>query len=161
MAVLMIAIIFDLCKYTVYNKHIATLHLTEIKMKLNWQLFENFKQAASQCGLEVKPGKSYYSITLPNGRYIWCWTPLNKMWSLAKYYDREQWDMALNHLKDNFSDFHLEIDSRGHQDGVAECFYKECWNPDLSIQDIVKILEILQDDDRLERRRLMSAIEYE
>ena len=130
-------------------------------MKLNWQLFENFKQAAEQCGFEVKPGQSYYSVTLPNGRYIWCWTPLNKVWHLMNYYEGEEWDRALSHLKDNFSDFHLEIDSRGHQDDIMECFRKEAWNPDLTVQDIVKIFEILQDDNRLERRRLLAKIEYE
>lgn len=129
-------------------------------MKLNFQLFENFKQAAEQSGLEVVPGQSYYSINFPNGRYIYCWTPLNKMWHLLNYYEDQNWDRAIKHLKDNFSDFHLEIDSRGHQDGIMECFYEESWNPDLTVQDLTKIFEILQDDNRLQYKRTLSAIKY-
>jgi hypothetical protein len=128
--------------------------------KLNFQLFENFKAAAEQKGIEVKPGPSYYSIQFENGRYIYCWTPLNKMWHLMNYYEGKEWDRALDHLKNNFSDFHLEIDSRGHKEGVAECFLREAWNPDITVDEIANIIEILQDDVRLERRRLLANIEF-
>lgn len=129
-------------------------------MKPNFQLFNNFKQAAQECGFEVIPGKNYYAVNLPNKRYIWCWTPLNKMWDLMNYYDNKDWDRALNHLKNNFSDFHLEIDSIGHCEDIMECFIKEISNPNITVKEIKNIFEILQDDQRLERRRLLSTIEY-
>ena len=98
-------------------------------MKLNFQLFDNFKEAALRCDLEVIPGKGYHTIRLPNGRYIFCWTPLNKIWELFNYYEKQQWDRALNNLRQNFSDFHLEFggDTIEDMNVVCECFLEESY----------------------------------
>jgi phytoene dehydrogenase-like protein len=129
-------------------------------MKLNFELFENFKEAASKCDLEVKPGSGYHSIKLPNGRYIFCWTPLNKMFHLYNYYENKEWDRALNHLRDNFDDFHLEVGGDDIEDMnlVGECFWDV--NSDLSVDQIVNIIETLADDEKLNQKLVWNRIIY-
>lgn len=131
-------------------------------MQLNYQLFENFKEAAYRCDLDVIPGKGYYTVRLPNGRYIFCWTPLNKIWGLINYYDKQDWDGALRNLKDNFSDFHLEFggDSIEDMNLVCECFWQETYKKDITVDEIVDIINIMNDDNLLEQRLVWMRLTY-
>jgi phytoene dehydrogenase-like protein len=130
-------------------------------MLLNFKLFKNFKEAARKCDLEVKPGSGYYTIKLPNGRYIYCWTPLNKMFSLYNYYEDKEWDRALKYMEDNFDDFHLEFggDSIKEMNLVCEAFC-DVNDKNLSVQEIVDFIETLKDDDKLEKRLVWKRIKY-
>ncbi len=132
-------------------------------MKLNFQLFDNFKEAALRCDLEVIPGKGYHTIRLPNGRYIFCWTPLNKIWELFNYYDKQQWDRALNNLRQNFHDFHLEFggDTIEDMNVVCECFLEESYkNRDLTVDEIVNIINIMNDDKLVEQKLMWVRLKY-
>jgi|LakMenEpi03Aug12_release.lakeMendotaPanAssembly.Ray.scaffolds.fasta_scaffold486510_2 hypothetical protein len=132
-------------------------------MKLNYELFKNFKEAALQCNVEVIAGPHCYKIVFESGRYIYCWTPLNKLWSLVdNYYEDKQWDMALDFLKDNFSDFHLEVGNNrdlkdmhfiskfycdfSSQQVVPSKFSKLSPNT-LTVSQIAELINILQDKD--------------
>jgi hypothetical protein len=132
-------------------------------MKLNFQLFDNFKEAARKCNLEVKPGSGYHTIKLSNGRYIFCWTPLNKMFSLYNYYENKEWDRALKHLKDNFSDFHLEFGGDDLEDMnlVCEAFmYEQSFHENMTVDQIINCIEILKDDEKLEKKLMWSRLQY-
>lgn len=129
-------------------------------MELNFELFENFKEAARKCDLVVKPGPGYHSVKLSNGRYIFCWTPINKMFSLYNYYQNKEWDRALDHLRDNFADFHLEVGGDDIDDMilVGECFWDI--KSDLSVDQIVNIIETLADDEKLNQKLVWNRIIY-
>jgi hypothetical protein len=130
-------------------------------MKLNFQLFDNFKEAALRCDLEVIPGKGYHTIRLPNGRYIFCWTPLNKIWELFNYYEKQQWDRALNNLRDNFSDFHLEVggDSIEDMNLVNEVFWRVTFQNDITANEIVEIINIMNDDEKFEKKLFWTRLQ--
>lgn len=132
-------------------------------MKLNFQLFDNFCEAAKRCNLEVMPGKGHHTIKLSNGRYIFCWTPLNKMWQLYNYYEKKEWDRALKHLKDNFSDFHLEVggDSIEDMNIVTECFWDMTYVNDITTEQIVNIIEILSDDVKLNKKLVWMRLKHD
>jgi hypothetical protein len=132
-------------------------------MKLNFQLFDNFCEAARKCNLEVTPGKGHHTIKLPNGRYIFCWTPLNKMFQLYNYYEKKEWDRALKHLKDNFADFHLEIggDSVEDMNIVNECFWDITYVDDITVGQIIDIIEILSDDEKLNKKLVWMRLKYD
>jgi len=132
-------------------------------MKLNFQLFDNFCEAAKKCNLEVMPGKGHHTIKLPNGRYIFCWTPLNKMFQLYNYYENKEWDRALKHLKDNFSDFHLEVggDSIEDMNIVTECFWDVTYVDDITTDQIVNIIEILSDDVKLNKKLVWMRLKHD
>ena len=130
-------------------------------MQLNFQLFDNFKEAALRCDLEVIPGKGYHTIRLPNGRYIFCWTPLNKIWELFNYYEKQQWDRALNNLRDNFSDFHLEVggDSIEDMNLVNEVFWRVFFQNDITADEIVEIINIMNDDEQFEKKLVWTRLQ--
>ena len=130
-------------------------------MQLNFQLFDNFKEAALRCDLEVIPGKGYHTIRLPNGRYIFCWTPLNKIWELFNYYEKQQWDRALKNLRDNFSDFHLEVggDSVEDMNLVGEVFWKVTWQDDITADEIVEIINIMNDDEQFQKKLVWTRLQ--
>ena len=133
-------------------------------MKLNFQLFDNFKEAAKRCNLDVIPGQGYYTIKLPNGRYIFCWTPLNKMWQLYNYYEKKEWDRAIKYLKDNFADFHLEFggDDPYDMNLVCEAFmYEQSFHKDMSVDQLVECIDILQDDIKLEKKLVWTRLKYD
>ena len=133
-------------------------------MTLNFKLFNNFKQAAEKCNMTVIPGPGYHSIKLANGRYIFCWTPLNKMFSLYNYYEDKQWDRALDHLKDNFSDFHLEIggDTIEDMNVVCEAFCDfNGFNDDITVDEIVNVIDILSDDEKLNQKLMWVRLKYD
>ena len=130
-------------------------------MQLNFQLFDNFKEAALRCDLEVIPGKGYHTIRLPNGRYIFCWTPLNKIWELFNYYEKQQWDRALKNLRDNFSDFHLEVggDSIEDMNLVNEVFWRVFFQNDITADEIVEIINIMNDDEQFEKKLVWTRLQ--
>jgi len=133
-------------------------------MKLNFQLFDNFCEAARKCNLEVIPGSGYHTIKLPNGRYIFCWTPLNKMFQLYKYYEKKEWDRALDHLKDNFSDFHLEFGGDDIEDMnlVFEAFsYEGSFYENMTVDQIVNCIEIMKNDEKLEQKLIWTRLKYD
>jgi hypothetical protein len=131
-------------------------------MKLNFQLFDNFKIAAEKCNLEVKPGKGHYTIKLKNGRYIYCWTPLNKMWELYNYYEDKEYDRALKYLKDNFSDFHLEFGGSNVEDMnlVFDALADLTWKDDITVDQIVDAIETLSDDEKLNQKLVWNRLKY-
>lgn len=133
-------------------------------MKLNFQLFYNFCEAARRCDLDVIPGSGYHTIKLPNGRYIFCWTPLNKMFELYNYYENKEWDRALDHLKNNFSDFHLEFGGDDIEDMnlVFEAFsYEGSFYADMTVDQIVNCIEIMKDDEKLEQKLIWTRLKYD
>ena len=132
-------------------------------MQLNFQLFDNFKAAAEQCNLDVIPGKGYYTIRLHNGRYIFCWTPLNKIWGIHKYYEKGEWDRALNDLKDNFADFHLEFggDTLEDMNAVCDCFWQQTYNRDITVSELVEIIEIMSDEDKFQKKLMWVRLQQD
>lgn len=133
-------------------------------MRLNFQLFDNFCEAAKRCNLPVVPGKGHHTIKLHNGRFIFCWTPLNKMWELYNYYEKQEWDRALDYLKDNFSDFHLEFggDSIEDMNVVCEAFIDESsFHSNMTVDDIVSCIEVLNDDEKLQKKLVWTRLQYD
>jgi hypothetical protein len=132
-------------------------------MQLNFQLFNNFKEAAQKCNLEVKSGPGHYTIRLENGRYIYCWTPLNKMFALYNYYEKKEWDRALDYLKDNFDDFHLEFggDTIEDMNVVCEAFITEGYDKNITVNKIIECIEILQDDEKLNQKLFWTRLKYD
>ncbi len=129
-------------------------------MMLNFQLFENFKLAAKKSNLQVIPGQGHHTIKLSNGRYIYCWTPLNKMFELYNYYEDKQWNRALQYLEDNFSDFHLEVGGEDAEDMnmVNECFWDVTYDKDITVDQIVEIIDILSDDEKLNKKLIWMRL---
>lgn len=123
--------------------------------KWNYQLFENFKQAAEELNINVRPGWNYYSLDLPNGEvYAYCWTPLNKMRGLGDLTP----DEALRHIKDNQDDFHLEFDKYGCSE-TGLVFYN-LLGKNSSVEDIKSAIKLLLDETSLEKHRFMNRIKY-
>ena len=122
--------------------------------KWNFELFNNFKEAARQLNLEVESGWNYYSIKFDNKDiYAYCWTPLNKMRGLGELTP----DEALRHIKDNQDDFHLEFDTRNFS---ATMVFAEMFHKDYSLPTIKKALILLQDIDALQKRVFLTNIKY-
>lgn len=82
------------------------------------------------------------------------------MFHLYNYYENKEWDRALNHLRDNFDDFHLEVGGDDIEDMnlVGECFWDV--NSDLSVDQIVNIIETLADDEKLNQKLVWNRIIY-
>ena len=144
-----------------YNTCIESINGDRMTM-LNFQLFENFKEAAKKSNLPVIPGQGHHTIKLSNGRYIYCWTPLNKMFQLYNYYEDKDWDRALKYLENNFSDFHLEVggDSVEDMNIVTECFWDVCWDKDITVNQIIEIIEILSDDEKINKKLVWMRLTH-
>ena len=131
-------------------------------MQLNFKLFDAFKEAAHKYDLEVKPGSGHHTIKLDNGRYIYCWTPINKMFSLYNYYENKEWDRALEHMRDNFDDFHLEFGGESIEDMNLICeAFCDINDSKLTSQDIIDILNIMKDDSKVEQRVMWNRLKYD
>lgn len=123
----------------------------------NWELFENFKEAVSVSGLTLKKNDSYYSVEIPNTkRYIYCWTPMNKMQWFASEIESGEYDQALDSIKQNIQDFRLEIDSRDTKEDVASAYYREGGRRTLTVDEILNIIQELQ-DDRIVASKILIA----
>lgn len=130
--------------------------------KWNYQLFENYLAAADQLKLPVKDGYNYFLIDFPwsenytnTDLFAYCWTPLNKMLFLSELTPRE----ALDHIRDNQSDFHLEFWSQ-HNDESSYVF-SHMLRHTPSIEQIVLALEILMDPKRLDQHCMISKMKYD
>jgi hypothetical protein len=122
--------------------------------KWNFKLFEDFKQAAKELDIEVIPGHSYYSLKLPKkDRYAYCWTPLNKMSDLGHYEPNQ----ALDHIKYNQDDFHLEFDTYEYS---VTMVFAEMFHTNSDKNTIKAAIELLLDDQALQRRSLLADLKY-
>jgi hypothetical protein len=86
------------------------------------------------------------------------------MFQLYNYYEKKEWDMALNHLKDNFDDFHLEFGGDDLEDMVlvGEAFmYEQSFHKDMTVDQIVECIEILKDDSKLEQKLIWTRLKYD
>ena len=110
----------------------------------NWQLRDRYLEAARQLDYEVECNWSYYTMKIP-GDVVWCylWHPANKMRSLERDGNRTP-EIALNHMRDNQSDFHIELDRHPqHGSGITHLF-AELWH-DPSVATIVDCIRRAQD----------------
>lgn len=131
-------------------------HTEEI---MNFDLFNNFKEAAKQCNLEVIAGQSFYRINIPNTkRYIFCWTPLNKLFMVEDQIEMKNWDEALEQFSE--LNFHLEIDSYGHNERIMEAFI-DVDTHNATIEQIVDVIHTLQNDEAIEKRRTWNLLKYD
>lgn len=96
--------------------------------KWNWELRDRYLEAARALDYEVTCGWHYYEMKIP-GDKVWCylWHPANKMRNLDHEGDRSP-ELALKHIQDNQSDFHIELDRHPRcGSGIAHLF-PELWN---------------------------------
>lgn len=129
-------------------------------MAYNWQLWDNFTEAAKELGFELrsKDGGCVY-IDVPEQIhqkfYVMCWTPLNKLEHVMKEYKQDsilnQWDSRLQDLRQNHSDFHLEF-------GAKLCSHGSMyWFPHLgtgytpSKDQIVKAVRVMLDTENFDK----------
>jgi hypothetical protein len=126
---------------------------------MNFELFKNFKEAAQRCNLEVIPGHNFYRIDIPNSKkYIFCWTPINKLFMVTDQLEMKNYDEALNEFSK--LNFHLEIDSHGHQENVMEAFIDvDSYNA--SVDEIVNVIKTLQNDEAIQKRLIWNRLKYD
>jgi len=127
---------------------------------MNFQLFKNFREAAKICNIPVTTHPGYYSISIPNtNRYIYCWTPLNKLPTVFDAMERNNTDEALQYLEE-WCNFHLEIDSTGHMENVMEAFL-DANTTNASVEEIIDIIKALQDDKKIEEKLIWIRLKYD
>jgi len=99
-------------------------------MSWNWGLRDRFLEAGRLLNYEITCNWSYYEMKTPDDK-IWCylWHPLNKMGNLRDEESRPE--LALNHIKDNQDDFHIELDRDPRYGTSITYLFPELWdNPD-------------------------------
>ncbi len=123
----------------------------------NFTLFENFKSAAHQMGLEVQDGRKFYSIVFPPGVntkiFARCWTPLNKM---DRLHDLTP-DRALSHIKDNQDDFHLEFSDFNFK---YDTIFHDLLKSTSTVDDIKHAIKVLMDPVLLDKYKMLADIKY-
>jgi hypothetical protein len=126
----------------------------------NWDLRDRFLQAARVLDVETECNWSYYKMMIPDEK-IWCylWHPANKMKDLSRNSTRDP-QIALNHIRDNQDDFHIELDRDprvGH--GIGHLF-PELWdNP--TVDQIVNCVRRAQDAREVAELEFLDALEGE
>jgi hypothetical protein len=123
--------------------------------KWNYQLFENFKDAAAKLHLTVTPGWSYYKLNVPKGFNAYCWTPLNKMNQLLNYYPHNP-DRMLDHIRNNQDDFHLEFDYL--HDNNAMGMFASYFKGDYSVDKIKSALELMLDKHAFDQHMIIYLL---
>lgn len=142
----------------------------------NFQLYNNWCDAALQLGLELKSksGGCVYMVDPTTDtiigqdgtheqRFFWMlWTPLNKLGSV--FNDLPNWQMALHTLRDNHSDFHIEAskyecDDESHYDWFPEINRKT--QADITTADIIKCVERIRDFDNHSKWQTFATLQSE
>lgn len=134
----------------------------------NWKLWDNFVGAAEELGLELhsQDGGCVY-IEVPKNIqekfYIMCWTPLNKLYSVARERASsnilDHWKMRLKDLRQNHDDFHLEFGAKDCENGSM--FWFPTLDSTATKQDIVNAVNIMMDTENFEKHKLMAVIRQE
>ena len=139
----------------------------------NFQLYKNWCDAALKLGLELrsKDGGCIYMEDPTTGAtigkegthdqhfFFMLWTPLNKLQSV--FDDLPNWQMALDTLRDNHSDFHIEAAKyecrdKSHYDWFPEINYKA--SKDITVDDIVKCVERIRDFDNHDKWQTFASM---
>jgi len=139
----------------------------------NFALYNAWCDAAMKLGLELnsKDGGCIYMVDPQTdttiGRegsgehhFFWMlWTPLNKLGLV--FNDLPDWQMALNTLKDNHDDFHIEAakyhcDDESHYAWFPEINYKP--SADISVADIIKCVERIRNHDAHDKYQTMASL---
>lgn len=123
----------------------------------NWQLRDNFVKAAQLMGYEVTVGRNHYTIEFPKGCNIYCylWHPLNKMDDIVNY----DAAVALMHIKNNQSDFHIEIERRPKYGNSISYLFPELYDtPDVAT--IVQCIYDAQNDEVVSKLQFLHELTY-
>ena len=131
----------------------------------NWQLWDNFQQAAVSLGLELrsKDGGCVYMEVPEETRqkfYVMCWTPLNKLQSIMQEHiegsSLNNWQYRLLDLRQNHGDFHLEFGAKTVEDGSMY------WFPNLresaTKDEIIAAVKTMMDTEHFEQNKLMARL---
>ena len=131
----------------------------------NWQLWDNFQQAAVSLELELrsKDGGCVYMVVPEEIRqkfYVICWTPLNKLQGVMRDHiegsSLNTWQYRLLDLRQNHGDFHLEFGAKNNEDGGMY------WFPNLrdsaTKDEIIAAVKTMMDTEHFEQNRLMARL---
>lgn len=139
-------------------------------MSYNWELWDNFVEAAKELDLELKSkdGGCVYMAVPEDIRqkfYIMCWTPLNKLRGVMQDYKEDSilgtWQHRLQDLRSNHSDFHLEFGAKQIHHGSM------FWFPNLGIgsrptkDEIVKAVKMMLDRDNFDKYVTIARLREE
>jgi hypothetical protein len=140
----------------------------------NFQLYNNWCDAAMRLGLEIKSksGGCIYmqdpvteTIIGKEGTgeqqfFFMLWTPLNKLGSV--FNDLPDWKDALDTLKDNHSDFHIEAAKMYCDDNSHYLWFPEFYNQtDISVDDIMKCVKRIRDFDNHSKWQTFASLKAE
>ncbi len=118
----------------------------------NWQLYQNYIDAAEELDIEVTSGKGYLSLVLPKDIrdkfYTYLWTPLNKG---AESLTPENWKDQLEGYRQNHSDFHLEFCTRDYRYGSFCWFNKVLFEKTPTKDDIKQAIQMMLDRKRFNK----------
>ena len=139
----------------------------------NFQLYNNWCDAAMRLGLELRSqggGAVYMHDPVKNvtiGKegtgeqqfFFMLWTPLNKLGLV--FNDLPDWQMALDTLKDNHDDFHIEAakyhcDDESHYAWFPEINLKR--NSDITVDDIVACVKRIRDFDNHDKWQTYASL---
>lgn len=116
----------------------------------NFALKDRFEQAAATMGYEIEHtwGRLIMEIPPQGNRRFTCylWTPLNKIEDLTHGGTRTP-ERALDFLKDNQDDFHIELDCS--PTSYAHLFWDKI--QDASVSDIIESVMTIQDLEKCEQ----------
>lgn len=112
----------------------------------NFALKDRFEMAAHKLGYELEHTWGYIKMKIPckDGRRFNCylWTPLNKMEDLTHDGTRSP-ERALQYLRDNQDDFHIELES--FPECYGHLFYDQL--RDASVDAIVDAVKTILDHE--------------
>jgi hypothetical protein len=124
----------------------------------NFQLYNNWCDAAMRLELELRSadGSCIYMVdpvtdgiigkegTAEQQFFFMLWTPLNKL--RHSFDDRKDWRAALDTLKQNHSDFHIEAAKMYCDDKSHYQWFPEFYNQhNISVDDIIKCVKRIRD----------------
>lgn len=139
----------------------------------NFALYNAWCDAALKLGLELKSkdggviymedpetqqtiGKEGFG----EHQFFWMlWTPLNKL--ALSFDDRKDWRSALDTLKDNHSDFHIEAskmycDDESHYAWFPEINHKP--QSDITVDDIIKCVKRIRDFNNHDKHQTVATL---
>ena len=138
----------------------------------NFELYRNWCDAAVRLGLDLKSqdGGCIYMVDPASdtviGRegddkhhFFWIlWTPLNKL--RLSFDDRKDWRAALDTLKDNHSDFHIEAAKSYCDDESHYAWFPEIngVNSTPTVDDICKCVERIRNHASHDQQQLMATL---
>lgn len=129
----------------------------------NFNLYYAWRDAALELGLELKSkdGGCIYMVDpltdTPIGKegsadqhfFFMLWTPLNKL--RLVFDERKDWQMALDTLKDNIDDFHIEASKYHCDDDSHYAWFPEINekpSQDITKDDIIKCVNRIRNTQR-------------